>query len=220
MKGFVVCVIMYMFLIASSLFCDDGTNQNNPQNQPKIPTIYGPDSQRVRPNPQPPAPSRQQAQPQPQAKSNDMLNGNIGEIAQFSRELNITDDQIQSLQAIENEFQKKAVDLDGTIRMIRIDISRALKNEAPDFKSVEEKVKTISDLQYQIRGAILEAYEKAYNLLTQEQKTKYVQLVTTQKQTTPMKPSGSTTRSSSAGMSQTYHGQTTTSSTVPQASPQ
>lgn len=193
MKGFTVVVTLCVIALTGTAFSDQMTDQDQSSKLKKVPTVYGPNAQRTRSNAQPTgtrpsdAPSRQPLQAP--VKQNDLLSGNIGEIAQFSQELSITDDQMQSLQAFQNEFQKKAVELDGNVRMFRLDISRGLKKEAPDFKVIQEKTKLISDLQYQIRLAILELYEKAYGLLTPEQKAKYVLLITAKKESIPVKNS-------------------------------
>lgn len=113
----------------------------------------------------------------------------MGEVAQFGRELEVTREQAESLQAIEADFQQRGKAMAENALIFRQDISRELKKESPDFEAVQDKYKLLNDIQYQIRLAILDAYEQTLQVLTPEQKAKYIQLINEKKETAPAQTS-------------------------------
>lgn len=189
MKRCAALAVMCCVAVSSPLF-----SQQAPfTTKTTVPPIYGPDAQKAR------AQSAQDAarsadandrrQEQRQRPQTEIITGNMGEVAQFARELEITREQAQSLQAIEADFQQRGKAMAENGMIFRQDISRELKKASPDFEAVQVKYKLLNDIQYQIRLAILEAYEQTLQVLTPEQKAKFIQLINEKKETAPAQSS-------------------------------
>lgn len=185
MKRCAAVAMLFCVVLSSPLF----SQQSTVSKKTTVPPIYGPDAQKARTqaaqaNRSADTNAPQQEQQQPKA---DIITGNMGEVAQFARELQITRDQADSLGAIEADFQRRGRAMAENGMVFRQDISRELKKDSPDFKSVQDKYKLLNDIQYQIRLAMLEAYEQTLQVLTPEQKAKYIQLINEKKESAPAK---------------------------------
>ncbi|HHE37548.1 MAG TPA: hypothetical protein ENL20_03120 [Candidatus Cloacimonetes bacterium] len=83
-------------------------------------------------------------------------------------ELELTDDQIERMESIRTEFQKKNIKLHSDIEVLEIDKLIAIRNENYD------EAKTLMDQIFEIRKELaknhLEMIEKKNEILTPEQK--------------------------------------------------
>jgi hypothetical protein len=122
-----------------------------------------------------PVQAQQEAMPR-RVQQPGLLTGNIGEIVQYRIELNLTNQQLESMQGLVNEFEPVATKIDAEMRICRNDISKSLKQAAPDFTAAQEKMKALAGFQSDLRIAMLGLYEKVYNELTAEQKATYLEL--------------------------------------------
>lgn len=188
MKRCAALAVLCCVAVSSPLF----SQQAPVSKKSTVPPIYGPDAQKARAQAvreaARPADANVRPQEQQQPRT-DIITGNMGEVAQFGRELEVTREQAESLQAIEADFQQRGKAMAENALIFRQDISRELKKESPDFEAVQDKYKLLNDIQYQIRLAILDAYEQTLQVLTPEQKAKYIQLINEKKETAPAQTS-------------------------------
>lgn len=184
MKRCAALAVMCCVAVSSPLF----SQQSTVSKKSTVPPIYGPDAQKARAQA-----ARDSArsvdvngpQQDQQQRRTEIITGNMGEIVQFARELEITREQVESFKKIEEDFQQRGQAMAANGMVFRQDISRELKKESPDFESVQDKYKLLNDIQYQIRLAILESYEQTLQVLTPEQKAKYIQLINEKRETAP-----------------------------------
>jgi Spy/CpxP family protein refolding chaperone len=113
-----------------------------------------------------------------------MLGGGMGMhgILQFQKDLNLTSDQVSSIQKIRTDAAKDMIHRQADIKANRLDIVNALHQENPDFAAARKSLKQISDLELQQKSAFIDAMEKTYGVLTKEQKTKLPQLMMQRKE--------------------------------------
>lgn len=95
---------------------------------------------------------------------------NIDTYLQIKLYLKLTDDQVSRIETIKAEFEKEQIKRQADIDVARIDLKTAMKKDQPDFAGAKEKQKVISNLQLVSKLAALDAYEKAFNVLTADQK--------------------------------------------------
>ncbi len=86
-----------------------------------------------------------------------------------SRELELTPDQIQKLQALRTGFQKEAVRRNADIRVAEIDLNALLEKEPWDLAAIESQVKQIAGLRGDLRFARIKTLAAGLALLTPEQ---------------------------------------------------
>ena len=87
-------------------------------------------------------------------------------------ELNLTDKQKQTLNALKLEFKKAAVKNQAEIKVATLDIQEAMNTNNPDFGKVKAEIKKINALQAELRSAFLNTLIKARKTLSAEQLSK------------------------------------------------
>ena len=92
------------------------------------------------------------------------------------QELNLTDEQVKTLEKIRNDFKRDAIKRQADTKLARMDLQETMRKEKPDFTSSRVKIKQISELQLATKLAMIDAMEKGFNTLTKEQQDKLLQL--------------------------------------------
>ncbi|MFH0947890.1 MAG: Spy/CpxP family protein refolding chaperone [Elusimicrobiota bacterium] len=102
--------------------------------------------------------------------------GNVKWYLKNSAELNLTNEQVKSLEKIRMDCKRDAIKRQADIKLARLDLRELIKQEKPDFVSVRAKIKQISELQLTSKFAMIDAMESGFNALTKEQQDKLPQL--------------------------------------------
>lgn len=102
--------------------------------------------------------------------------GNIKMYLKIRQELNLTDEQVKTLEKIRNDFKRDAIKRQADMKLARMDLQETMRKERPDFASSRAKIKQISELQLATKLAMIDAMEKGFNTLTPEQQNKLSQL--------------------------------------------
>jgi Spy/CpxP family protein refolding chaperone len=105
-------------------------------------------------------------------------------ILRYRQDLGLTDNQIRDLQRLHSDFLRETIKKQADIRILQLDLSDILDNTTPDFNNARSLVQRINDLRIESEMSMLNAYEKAMLILSDEQKGFLHQLVS------PMKYSG------------------------------
>jgi Spy/CpxP family protein refolding chaperone len=87
----------------------------------------------------------------------------------FMKDLNLSAKQMDDLRALRASFEKKTVETQSQIRVLRIDIRELAGAENPDRSAIEKKLRDISDLQLKEKLALVDHLFQARALLTPEQ---------------------------------------------------
>jgi len=86
------------------------------------------------------------------------------------QELNLTDEQVKTLEKIRSDFKRDAIKRQADMKLARMDLQETMRREKPDFASTRAKIKQISELQLAAKLVMIDTMEKGYNVLTKEQK--------------------------------------------------
>lgn len=102
--------------------------------------------------------------------------GNVKRYLKSRQELNLTDEQVKTLEKIRNDFKRDAIKRQADMKLARLDLQETMRKEKPDFASSRAKIKQIFELQLATKLAMIDAMEKGFNTLTKEQQDKLLQL--------------------------------------------
>jgi Spy/CpxP family protein refolding chaperone len=93
--------------------------------------------------------------------------------AEAMKDLNLSDKQMEELHALRTSFEKKMIETQSQIRLLRVDIRELAGAETPDRQAIEKKLRDISDLQLTGRLALVDHLFKAKAILTPDQQKKF-----------------------------------------------
>jgi len=100
----------------------------------------------------------------------------MGKLLKLRKELNLTDEQVKTLEKINMDYKKEEIKKQTDIKIIRLELAETLRQNKPDFAAVRSKVKQIAEIQLDLKLAMIDAIEKGFNVLTEEQHEKLNQL--------------------------------------------
>jgi hypothetical protein len=86
--------------------------------------------------------------------------------------LELSDKQLLQLRDNRVELAQKLIKLTAEIRTVRFDSLNTLATKPVNFENLRKNAKSISDLRLQRRTAVIDAFEKASNVLDDKQKHK------------------------------------------------
>ncbi len=89
---------------------------------------------------------------------------------EMHEQLNLTDAQEVAMGKLRREHEKRIVQLRSKIQETRIDMRGQLESDTPDRGTIEKAIRTISDLQLQMKLATNELHFAMRELLTPEQR--------------------------------------------------
>lgn len=97
---------------------------------------------------------------------------NINKYLRVRKQLDITAQQKTELEQIRDDFKKNSAQKKDGLKTAHEELMDAMMKDTPNFAAAREKAKQISDLQAQMKLLMLDASEKGYNVLTDDQKKK------------------------------------------------
>jgi hypothetical protein len=86
--------------------------------------------------------------------------------------LGLSDKQLVQLRDNRVELAQKLIKLTAEIRTVRFDSLNTLATKPVNFENLRKNAKSISDLRLQRKTAVIDAFEKASNVLDDKQKQK------------------------------------------------
>ena len=86
--------------------------------------------------------------------------------------LELSDKQLLQLRDNRVELAQKLIKLTAEIRTVRFDSLNTLATKPVNFEHLRKNAKSISDLRLQRKTAVIDAFEKASNVLDDKQKQK------------------------------------------------
>jgi hypothetical protein len=86
--------------------------------------------------------------------------------------LELSDKQLLQLRDNRVELAQKLIKLTAEIRTVRFDSLNTLATKPVNFEQLRKNAKSISDLRLQRKTAVIDAFEKASNVLDDKQKQK------------------------------------------------
>jgi len=86
--------------------------------------------------------------------------------------LGLSDKQLVELRDNRVELAQKLIKLTAEIRTVRFDSLNTLATKPVNFENLRKNAKSISDLRLQRKTAVIDAFEKASNVLDDKQKQK------------------------------------------------
>jgi len=96
----------------------------------------------------------------------------ISRILMVKELLELNDEQIEELRTIRADLGRKLFKLTAEIRTARFDSLNTLSNKPVNFEQLRTNAKNVSQLRLQRKTAVIDAFEKASKILSDEQKEK------------------------------------------------
>lgn len=87
-------------------------------------------------------------------------------------DLNLTTDQVRSLERLRTDFEREAVKNEGDLRVADLDLGEIMKSDPVDVKKAEAKIREIEKLRADLRIGRIRAIEQGKAVLSQEQREK------------------------------------------------
>ena len=101
---------------------------------------------------------------------------NLRELLTFGKELDLTDKQAEDIKLIREQSIKDTQAGYEALRMNQIEMSNMLAAPKPDFAGARERAVEVTRAAVNAQAVSIDAYEKAYGLLTDNQKEKLAAL--------------------------------------------
>ena len=89
----------------------------------------------------------------------------------IQRRLSLTDAQVDKLEMMKADYQKKMIDRRAQISKVRVDLKMATRKMSMDVNKIQRLIQTISGLETDMKVARYKAFEQAKSVLTADQKT-------------------------------------------------
>jgi Spy/CpxP family protein refolding chaperone len=99
-----------------------------------------------------------------------MMGAGIGMLLQHKDALKLTADQVSKLQKMRSDAMKDGIKRQADLRTVMVDVADSLTKQPPDFNAAKQNMKKASDMKAAAKMAMIDNFEKAYNVLTKEQK--------------------------------------------------
>jgi hypothetical protein len=96
----------------------------------------------------------------------------ISRILRAREILELSDKQLLQLRDNRVELAQKLIKITAEIRTVRFDTLNTLATKPVNFEHLRKNAKSISDLRLQRKTAVIDAFEKASNVLDDKQKHK------------------------------------------------
>jgi Spy/CpxP family protein refolding chaperone len=98
-----------------------------------------------------------------------MGQGMVWHRADMAKKLNLSDQQQKEMQNLRIELQKKNIPLESKIRLARLEIQHLMLADKPDKAAIETQMRSVSDLELQVKLNGLDHQFAVRALLTPEQ---------------------------------------------------
>lgn len=106
---------------------------------------------------------------------------NAGRYLMFKDELNLTAEQSKAIEDTLMAHKKDMIKAKADLQIAKLEMAELMKSDNPDFAKAREKAKEISKQEEAMKISMLNSAEKAYSVLTPEQKKKLADLKETRK---------------------------------------
>jgi Spy/CpxP family protein refolding chaperone len=84
-------------------------------------------------------------------------------------DLNLTEDQKRSMRSLQLDLERKRIDLQAKIQLLEVDLKSAAMSDKPDRGMIEKTLRSITDLQYQMKLSRIQHWFEVSKILTPEQ---------------------------------------------------
>jgi hypothetical protein len=101
----------------------------------------------------------------------------ISRILMVREFLELNDEQVEELRTIRADLIRKLFKLTADIRIARLDSFNTLSERPVDFEQLRNNAKNVSQLRLQRKTSVIDAFEKASKVLSEEQKEKLSECV-------------------------------------------
>ena len=101
----------------------------------------------------------------------------VSRIVKAREILELSDKQLLQLRDNRVELAQKLIKLTAETRTVRFDSLNTLATKPANFEHLRKNAKSISDLRLQRRTAVIDAFEKASNVLDDKQKHKLHEVI-------------------------------------------
>ena len=101
----------------------------------------------------------------------------ISRILQVKDLLELNDEQVEELRNIRLDLQRKLVKTTSDIHTARFDSFNTLSHKPVNFEQLRTNAKNVSQLRLQRKTAVIDAFEKASKVLSEEQREKLSECV-------------------------------------------
>ena len=91
--------------------------------------------------------------------------------------LELSDDEVEQLRNIRIDLSRKLIKLTADIQTARFDSFSTLSNRPVNFEQLRNNAKNVSQLRLQRKTAVIDAFEKASKVLSEEQREKLSECV-------------------------------------------
>ncbi|OGS34360.1 MAG: hypothetical protein A2293_16995 [Elusimicrobia bacterium RIFOXYB2_FULL_49_7] len=108
------------------------------------------------------------------SSARNLTNDHIRQLLTFGDELQLTEAQVTSLKEIRSEAMKEAAAKASALTAPQQKLGELLGKEVPDFSAARTTMSEISQLIAGLQMLAIDSYEKAYNVLTGEQKEQLI----------------------------------------------
>jgi Spy/CpxP family protein refolding chaperone len=85
-------------------------------------------------------------------------------------ELNLSADQVRTLERLRSDFERDAVKNESDLRVAEMDLAELLRSDSVDLKKAEGKIREIEKLRAELRLGRIRAIEQGKGVLTAEQR--------------------------------------------------
>jgi hypothetical protein len=96
----------------------------------------------------------------------------ISRILQVREFLELNEEQVEELREIRADLIRKLFKFTADIRVARLDSFNAVSEKPVNFEQLRTNAKNVSQLRLQRKTAVIDAFEKASKVLSEEQKEK------------------------------------------------
>lgn len=103
----------------------------------------------------------------------------ISRILQVREFLELNEEQVEELRNIRADLTRKLFKFTADIRVARMDSLNTLSEKPVKFDELRNNAKNVSQLRLQRKTAVIDAFEKASKVLSEEQKEKLHECVAT-----------------------------------------
>jgi len=103
----------------------------------------------------------------------------ISRILQVREFLELNEEQVEELRNIRVDLQRKLIKATSDIHTARFDSFNTLSHKPVNFEQLRTNAKSVSQLRLQRKTAVIDAFEKASKVLSEEQREKLSECVAT-----------------------------------------
>ena len=105
-----------------------------------------------------------------QPKGRDMGGGGIGGIMMLADKLDLTDDQIEQIENLRYDMQKRNIDLKANLEKARLELGKLMREDKKDRKKILAQVEVVNGIEGDLNIARVEGMLDVNDILTETQR--------------------------------------------------